>query len=97
LVFFSSSEPEIPSTTIIERRTSPNISRRNTRIKINENQSTRQHSLRSCRSIETSYKISRNQTKRINTNSSPMITCANISLQRKLYKQILIAESDGKI
>jgi len=24
-----------------------------------------------------------------------MITCANISLQRRLYKQILIAESDG--
>ena len=26
----------------------------------------------------------------------PTITCTNISLQRKIHKQILIAESDGK-
>jgi hypothetical protein len=92
-------EAEIP-TTINERKTLPNFSRRNTRTKINENLPTRQHSLRSCRIAETSYKISRSQTKRRNSNpstTSPMITCANISIQRKLYKQILIAESDGDL
>ena len=64
----------------------------------------RQHSVRSCRVVEPSYKMSRTQTKRssvrtsLNSNSSsntPAITCANIGLQRKQYKQILIAESDG--
>jgi hypothetical protein len=82
----------------MERKSLTILSKRNTRTKINENLPTRQHSLRSCRTVETSYKTSRNQTKRINTNSlsnNPMITCANISLQRKLYKQIVIAESDG--
>lgn len=92
------SETEI-SPTMIERKTLPPLSRRNTRLKINENLPTRQHSLRSCRTVEPSYKISRSHTKPRNSNSSatnPMMTCANISLQRKLYKQILIAESDGK-
>ena len=28
---------------------------------------------------------------------APTVTCANISLQRNLYKQILIAESDGNL
>ena len=58
----------------------------------------RQSSLRSCRSVETSYRTSRNHTRSRNSNPSntyPLITCANIALQRKLYKQILIAESDG--
>jgi hypothetical protein len=86
-------------TMIEERKSFPSLSRRNTRTKINENISTRQHSLRSCRIVEPSYKTVRNQTKRSNSSSIPttfpMITCANISLQRKLYKQILIAESDG--
>ena len=85
---------------IIERKTLPSLSRRNTRTKINENLPIRQHSLRSCRIIEPSYKIARNQARRSNLNTSqacPTITCANISLQRKLYKQILIAESDGDL
>jgi hypothetical protein len=84
---------------MIERKTLPPLSRRNTRMKINENLPTRQHSLRSCRTIEPSYKTSRNQTKPRNSNpppTNPMMTCANISLQRKFYKQILIAESDGE-
>ena len=90
--------------TKVERKTLSPLSRRSSRAKISENLRTRQHSLRSCRITEPSYKIIRDQTKRRNSkislNSSTsstlsMITCANISLQRKLYKQILIAESDG--
>lgn len=91
-----SSETEILP---VEKKSLPSLSRRSTRTKLNENIPTRQHSLRSCRTIETSYKTSRNLTRRSQTNTSTnnsMITCANISLQRKLYKQILIAESDGK-
>ncbi|UJR26244.1 hypothetical protein I4U23_007584 [Adineta vaga] len=94
---------EILQPTMIERKSSPSLSRRIARTKIIENIPTRQHSLRSCRTVEPSYKTSRNQTKRSNvrtslnsntsTNSS-MITCANIALQRRSYKQILIAESD---
>jgi hypothetical protein len=85
---------------INERKTLPSLSRRNTRTKINENLPSRQHSLRSCRIVEPSYKIARNQARRSNINTlqaCPTITCANISLQRKLYKQILIAESDGDL
>ena len=82
------SEPE-------ERKSLPSIPRRNIRNKTNDNISTRQHSLRSCRSIEPTYKTVRNQTRRTNFNTNSLgITCANISLQRKLHKQILIAESD---
>ncbi|CAF1329841.1 unnamed protein product [Rotaria sordida] len=97
------SEPEITTTTITGRKTSSSLSRRNTRTKINENLPARQHSLRSCRIVEPSYKLVRNQTKRTNSRASlnsnttstmPMVTCANISIQRKLYKQILITESD---
>ncbi|CAF4166465.1 unnamed protein product [Rotaria sp. Silwood2] len=101
------SEPEITTTTtIVERKSLSSLSRRNTRTKINENLPTRQHSLRSCRTVEPSYKLVRNQTKRMNSRTSlssntisnmPMITCANISIQRKLYKQILVAESDGNV
>ncbi|CAF3696406.1 unnamed protein product [Adineta steineri] len=92
-----------PETSFIERKTLPNLSRRNIRLKMNGNLPTRQHSLRSCRNVEPSYKLNRSQTKRTSSRTSinstissnlPMITCANISLQRKLYKQILIAESD---
>lgn len=78
--------------------------RESKRSKLTENLPKRQHSLRSCRIAEPSYKINRTQSKRtysrtslnLNTTSNnPMITCANISLQRKIYKQILVAESDG--
>lgn len=100
--FICFSENDNSSIKSDERKSLSNFSKKTHRNKFNENLPTRQHSLRSCRNPETSYKIPRNQTKRIRTNSSSssnnsMITCANISLQRKLYKQILIAESDGKL
>jgi len=93
----------------IERKSLPSFSRRpttttTTRVKTSDQQSSsRQHSLRACRNNETSYKTTRPMAKRTTPRSSlssqrstnsPSITCANISLQRKLYKQILIAESD---
>ena len=88
---------------MIERKSLPSSNKRTVRSKINENVPTRQHSLRTCRTVETSYKSVRSRTRTSNpsTNSSssfsvsPSITCANIALQRKLYKQVLVAESDG--
>ena len=75
-------------------------SQRNNRTKTNEKRAHRQHSLRLCRVVEPTYKTVRPLTKRtqsrLSFNASPMITCANISLQRKFYKQVLVAESDGK-
>jgi hypothetical protein len=76
-----------------------------TRVKTTDQRSMRQHSLRSCRTNEPLYKAMRPIAKRTHsrtswnsqrTTNSSMITCANISLQRRLYKQILVAESDGK-
>ncbi|CAF1088582.1 unnamed protein product [Adineta ricciae] len=97
------SEPEVIQPIVIERKSLPSLPRQTYRTKVHENIPMRQHSVRSCRVVEPSYKTSRTQTKRssvrisLNSNSSsntPAITCANIGLQRKQYKQILIAESD---
>ncbi|CAF3305857.1 unnamed protein product [Rotaria socialis] len=91
------------TTTGVQRKSSSSLSRRSTRTKINENLPTRQHSLRACRTVELSYKQVRNQSKRTTSRTSlssntvlnmPMITCANIGLQRKSFKQILVGESD---
>jgi len=61
---------------------------------------TRAQTFRSCRSNELSlYKQNRRANSRASltlnqSTNSPTITCANISLQRQLHKQILVAESD---
>ena len=91
---------------MVDRKSLPSSTRRPGRPKLSENVPTRQHSLRTCRTVETSYKPVRSQTRTRTSNASnnssssspsPMITCANIGLQRKLYKQVLVAESDGKM
>lgn len=83
----------------------PSSSFRNVRSRTTSHVPTRQSSLRSCRNVEPTYRVATSQTRRaqsrtsLNSNSSqmaPTITCTNISLQRKVHKQILIAESDGK-
>jgi hypothetical protein len=77
---------------------------RNVRSRTTGTLPTRSHTLRSCRIVEPSYKLTSNQGRRANSRASlnfntlqfsPMITCANISLQRKIHKQILVAESDS--
>jgi hypothetical protein len=77
---------------------------RNVRSRTTGNLPTRSQTLRSCRHVEPLYKSTSNQGRRTNYRASlnfntsqfsPMITCANISLQRKIHKQILVAESDG--
>ncbi len=92
------------STNIDEEKTLSSASIRNVRSRTTGNLPTRSHTLRSCRTIEPSYKQTSNQGRRTNSRASlnyntiqysPMITCANISLQRKIHKQILVAESDG--
>ncbi len=97
------SEPEI-STRVEEEKTLSSASIRNVRSRTTGNLPTRSHTLRSCRVVEPSYKLTSNQGRRTNSRASlnyntsqfsPMITCANISLQRKIHKQILIAESDS--
>ncbi|UJR22770.1 hypothetical protein I4U23_025802 [Adineta vaga] len=76
---------------------------RNVRSRTLGNLPTRSQTLRSCRVNEPTYKIIPKQSRRANSRASlnsivaqplPIITCANISLQRKIHKQILIAESD---
>jgi hypothetical protein len=79
-------------------------STRNVRSRTTGNLPTRQHSLRSCRNVEPSYKTTSSQGRRANSRASlnsnipqstSSTTCANMSLQRKVHKQILIAESDS--
>ena len=79
---------------------------RNVRSRTTGNLPTRSHTLRSCRIVEPLYKERSTQERRANSRaslnlntvqSSPMITCANISLQRKIHKQILVAESESNI
>ena len=82
----------------------PLVSVRNSRLQTAEELPTRSQTLRSCRTFETSYKTTSTHQRRTNSRASlnlntsqfsPMITCANIALQRKIHKQILVAESDG--
>jgi hypothetical protein len=96
-------EPEIPTETEEEKNISSAFVR-NVRSRTTGNLPTRSHTLRSCRIVEPSYRIVSNQGRRANSRaslnlntlqSSPTITCANIALQRKVHKQILIAESDS--
>jgi hypothetical protein len=91
--------------TIGEEKLLSSASMRNVRSRTTGNLPTRSQTLRSCRQIEPSYKLTSNQGRRTNSRASlnlntsqfsPMITCANISLQRKIHKQILVAESDSK-
>lgn len=88
-----------------EEKTLASASMRNVRSRTTGNLPTRSHTLRSCRIVEPSYKVTPSQGRRthsrasLNLNtpqSSSTITCANISLQRKTHKQILVAESDSK-
>ncbi|CAF1245391.1 unnamed protein product [Adineta steineri] len=78
-------------------------SARNVRSRTFNNLPVRSQTLRSCRIVEPSYKVTSKQRRRTNPRASltstvpqllPMVTCANIALQRKIHKQILIAESD---
>ncbi|CAF4197885.1 unnamed protein product [Rotaria sp. Silwood2] len=97
------SEIEIPITREDEKNLST-TSVRNARSRTTSNVPARSHSLRSCRINEPSYKLTCNHRRRTNSRTSlnlntsqtsPMITCANIALQRKIHKQILVAESDS--
>ena len=90
---------------IEEDKVLPSASMRNVRSRTTGNLPARSQTLRSCRQVEPAYKVTSNQGRRTNSRASlnlttvqysPMITCANISLQRKIHKQILVAESDGK-
>ncbi len=101
--FKSFREPEI-SITVEEEKTLSSASMRNVRSRTTGTLPTRSHTLRSCRIVEPSYKLTSSQGRRTNSRASlnfntsqfsPMITCANISLQRKIHKQILVAESDS--
>ncbi|CAF1197079.1 unnamed protein product [Rotaria sordida] len=96
------SEIEIPITREDEKALAT-ASVRNARSRTTSNVPTRSHSLRSCRINEPSYKITCYQRRRTNSRTSfnlntpqtsSMTTCANITLQRKIHKQILVAESD---
>lgn len=87
-----------------EEKTLASASMRNVRSRTTGTLPTRSHTLRSCRIVEPSYKQSSSQGRRnhsraslnLNTSqSSSTITCANISLQRKVHKKILVAESDS--
>ncbi|CAF3295756.1 unnamed protein product [Rotaria sp. Silwood2] len=95
-------EIEIPITREDEKNLST-ASVRNAQSRTTSNVPARSHSLRSCRINEPSYKLTCNHRRRTNSRTSlnlntsqtsPMITCANIALQRKIHKQILVAESD---
>jgi hypothetical protein len=91
--------------TIEDEKILPSASRRNVRSRTTGNLPARSQTLRSCRQVEPpSYKLPTNQGRRTNSRASlnlntsqysPMITCANISLQRRIHKQILVAESDS--
>ncbi len=99
-------EPEIATITTEKEKTLSAASVRNVRSRTTSNVPTRSHTLRSCRIVEPSYKTRSNQGRRANSRaslnlntiqSSPMITCANIALQRRIHKQILVSESDGNL
>lgn len=103
LIFFRESESSI-TTEQEEEKVLSSASMRNVRSRTTGNLPTRSHTLRSCRNVEPSYNLKSNQGRRTNSRASlnfntsqfsPMITCANISLQRKIHKQILVAESDS--
>ena len=89
-----------------DEKTLSSASIRNVRSRTTGNLPTRSQTLRSCRIVEPTYKVTSTQGRRANSRASlnlntpqfsPMITCANISLQRKIHKQILVAESDSNI
>ncbi|CAF0889232.1 unnamed protein product [Adineta ricciae] len=93
--------PSVSETT--EEKSFSKASVRNVRSRTLCNLPARSQTLRSCRNNETTYRTISKQRRRANSRASlnslptpslPAISCANISLQRKVHKQILVAESD---
>lgn len=100
ILFIHSRETEIQIERVVQRKSLPSLSQNVQRTKATEYRSKRQQSVRMRRVVESTQKNVRYVEKR--TYSRPLAattqrsgTCANISLQRKLYKKVLIAESDG--
>ncbi|CAF1675803.1 unnamed protein product [Rotaria magnacalcarata] len=86
-----------------DEKVSSTVAVRCGRSRTTNNLPPRSHSVRSCRINEPLYKVTSTRTRRTNSRASlnfntsqfsPMITCANIAMQRKIHKQILVAESD---